>query len=361
MNITRLIVLLTLLCLGFPPFASAQAGANAEGFLDGLKTWKKIAAHKCTDANCKDFSTEECMSGAVSFTFLKGYIVAFRVAQIAAGRGALKLPDESIEPETLVDPLIAFLEKNDRARLSDPWLALFLFLKDRYPLYQYPESTTWQFLKELHIDTSGWRLEQEEKNALFWKDRDGDEVALLIDATIGKFPAAFDLITLRDTYRKKAKNENGGIVEAGSFKIANVTGIRVLCKYPQTPPLSPTGWTYKSQLIIPMQESALVLQVTCPEVGTTGIREAVAMMIESAKGGGGKNLEQISAAFYKDPYDAKYDKDARFALSDDPKYDNDLADHPLSRCRRKTNALLASLIVGENIRKEAFYKESPSK
>jgi len=55
MNITRLIVSLTLLCLGFSPFASAQAGANAEGFLDGLKTWKKIAAHKCTDANCKDF------------------------------------------------------------------------------------------------------------------------------------------------------------------------------------------------------------------------------------------------------------------------------------------------------------------
>lgn len=361
MNIIRLTVLLTLLCLGSSLFASAQDASNAEGLLHGLKTWKKIAEHKCTDTNCKDFSWEESAVGAVSFSYIKGYIMAFRVAQIATGREAIRIPDEGIEAETLIDPLIAFLDKNEKARSSDPYLALFLFIKDRYPLYQYPESVAWQFLKELRLDDSSWRLEQEEKNALSWKDRSGDEITLRVDTSIDDFPLPFDLIKLQDAFRAKAKNEKGGIVEVDSFKIANVTGIRVICKYRQTPPLSPTGWTYKSQLIIPMQKSALILQVVCPEVGTTGIRESVVMMIESVKGGSGKNLEEISNAFYKDPYDPRHDKEARFALSDDPKYDNDLADHPLSRCRRKTNALLASLTVGESIRKEALYNTSPPK
>ena len=323
--------------------------------------WKKIAEHKCTDANCKDFSWEENASGVVSFSFLKGYIIAFRVAQVAAGREAIRLPDEGIDPETLLDPLITFLDKNDKARASDPWLALFLFLKDRYPLYKYSESIAWQFLKELRIDDSGWRLEQEDESVLSWKDRGGDEITLRVDASIDDFPVPFDLAKLRDVFRAKAKNEKGGIVEVESFKIADVTGIRVLCKYPQTPPLSPTGWTYKSQLIIPMQKSALILQVTSPEIGTTGIREALVMMIESAKGGLGKNPEQGGVTFHKDPYDSKYDKDARFFLSDDSKYDNSLADHPLSRCRRKTNALMALLTVGENIQREAVYKTSLSK
>ena len=107
-----------------------------EELLAGAKMWAKIMAHKCADGDCKHFSIQECTRGVAAFDYLKGYVYGFRVAQAATEREVFDFPKEGLDCQTLIDPLIEFLEKDGEAQSKHASIALFLFLKSRIPAKQ---------------------------------------------------------------------------------------------------------------------------------------------------------------------------------------------------------------------------------
>ncbi len=132
----KTIILSLFLLFGGITIASAvpdQYPSTGDEMLAGAKMWSKIMAHKCTDGDCKHFSIQDCTRGVAAFDYLKGYVYGFRIAQAATVREALVFPKEGLDCQTLIEPLIDFLEKNPEARAKHISIGLFIFLKSRFP------------------------------------------------------------------------------------------------------------------------------------------------------------------------------------------------------------------------------------
>jgi hypothetical protein len=92
------------------------------------------------------------------------------------------------------------------------------------------------------------------------------------------------------------------------------------------------------------------------------MREAAVMLIEMPTPQYEPDLEQgphplfpnaIPAGriqgWFKDPYDASFDKQALRTLADDQKYDCKFPDHPLSRARRKIDSVIGSIRFDQDV------------
>lgn len=216
---------------------------------------------------------------------------------------------------------------------------------------------------ELHLDDSKWHLLKESPNSISWVD-EKTELAITLNYMPGlnvTFPPPTDLNRLRAGYRQEALSYRGGLVEAEPKWIGGIYGNLVTMKFPrgifQNPPDSRPGFNYQINALIPTTEGRYVLQVAGLETGTTGIREAIGIIIYM-KRSGISDLAAAAESFRRDPYDHAFDKEALFNVCDEREYDSALPDHPLSRCRAEMDRLLGSLVISDRIRGIAQFKDA---
>jgi hypothetical protein len=118
-------------CLGHSK-AETYPSTTAE-LTTGLKYWVRVMGHKCSDKNCAHFTVADTTQSMVSFGYFKGYIEGFRVSQVATDRKVIWFPEDGVNADVLVRPFIEFLEKEAQPQDQLLPVAVYNFLKKRYP------------------------------------------------------------------------------------------------------------------------------------------------------------------------------------------------------------------------------------
>jgi|GEM_PF-2660181 len=181
-----------------------------------------------------------------------------------------------------------------------------------------------------------------------WTHRDGywqctDGSALSVEF----FPQPLDTSPpLLETYcldlRLNAAREGGGLVECEKSEL----GLTAITKRPRGE--GAPGFSYEGNILIPVQTGFLDIHVTHHEEDVTGVRESFVIEIEKPARDGDGNLigwqadpygyRPANAPFFNDLFGHKVhpltQPLALFARSDDPKYDKEFADHPLTHVRK---------------------------
>lgn len=170
----------------------------------------------------------------------------------------------------------------------------------------------------ISFDTSG--LQQLDTSA--WRDpATGDIVQLSYFDLVPDLPAPLtDLATLR---RRLAEihAESGCLIEAFIVGVDSQPALLRLQK--MWLPDQPTGLVFAASLTVPKANCSAVLQILCPETGTTGIREAV-LALEI----GFDNM------YPPHPYAPGLQGALPYNAADDHRWNDRFPEHPLSRVRR---------------------------
>ena len=122
-------------------------------------------------------------------------------------------------------------------------------------------------------------------------------------------PSLKSLDTCRKFYQTALEPQNGSLISLDICLTAGVKSLKSLVKIPQ----SPSGFLYIASLTIPFATCSFVCKVEAIEWPTTGIREAVIANQLLAKG---TPMSEFAVQF------------------DDPAYDAQFPDHPLSQSRK---------------------------
>lgn len=173
-------------------------------------------------------------------------------------------------------------------------------------------------IDSLSFDTSGWKYHGErQSNAMrLWEASDGDAVILHFFGMPPDIPAVRTLDELSSFYAEGLKPAGGKVVECGLASVAGCHAIRLLLKVPQ----KPSGMMYQGVFTVPFRDFSYVIRIQCPELGTTGLREAI-LFEQRLKAGEQPNVGGSGPPF------AGWNPDA-------PEYDDRFPKHPVSRLRR---------------------------
>jgi hypothetical protein len=146
-----------------------------------------------------------------------------------------------------------------------------------------------------------------------------------------------DLYGIRQVYKKYANSDGCGLIEADVITAAGLKVIRVIEKQKQ----EPHGMAYKGSLTIPLANAYFVLRAWCFEVGTTGVRDSL-LAADFMSQGTFDPTKADWGGWWIDPLGLG-PQPVRRNLAEDPKYDAQFPDHPLSRVRNYLSAIENSL------------------
>ncbi|MCG6989799.1 MAG: hypothetical protein LJF06_16690 [Gemmatimonadetes bacterium] len=142
-----------------------------------------------------------------------------------------------------------------------------------------------------------------------------------------------DITTIRQFCRQQL-GEGGAIVEVEAVTLGRCSALSTILKMSQ----EPAGMTYVAALTIPFAECSFVAKVVCPEIGVTGMRDAVvAEMLDAWE----------MQDWFADPYLPDYRNPVLRNRSDDTEWDATFPDHPLSRARRHLKEMAAMTLSSE--------------
>jgi len=209
---------------------------------------------------------------------------------------------------------------------------------------------------DLGIDDSGWKVAKETDTEIRWTTASQEAVVLT------KHPGASEIVdpnnqkALQDAFRDEATHLKGGLVEVKIFTAGGVVCGLVTMKF-RVSDFNPKadGFAYQMNAIIPTATGDYVLQVAAAETGTTGVREATVTIIDMEQRKI-SDIKEEAAHFYRDPYEAKYDTGALYAISDDRKWDKSFPNHPLTRVRQEMDLIVKSWKISDLIKSEALFK-----
>ncbi|WP_325097776.1 hypothetical protein [Nocardia gipuzkoensis] len=155
-----------------------------------------------------------------------------------------------------------------------------------------------------------------------WRDpRTGDMVNVSYFDIVPDLPAPLeDLPSLRRRLAERSA-ENGCLIEAFVVWLDAQPALLRMEKLPL--PNQPQGLVFAASVIVPKSRSSAVLQILCPETGTTGLREAML----AAKIG-------FDNMYPPHPYAPEVQGRLPYNAADDIRWDAEFPDHPLSRARR---------------------------
>ncbi|MCC3331056.1 hypothetical protein [Nocardia abscessus] len=155
-----------------------------------------------------------------------------------------------------------------------------------------------------------------------WRDpRTGDMVNVSYFDIVPDLPAPLeDLATLRRRLAERSA-ENGCLIEAFVVWLDAQPALLRMEKLPL--PNQPQGLVFAASVIVPKSRSSAVLQILCPETGTTGLREA---MLATKIG--------FDNMYPPHPYAPEVQGRLPYNAADDIRWDAEIPDHPLSRARR---------------------------
>jgi hypothetical protein len=208
-------------------------------------------------------------------------------------------------------------------------------------------------LDSVTFDAKGLVLEGEEGNLRQWRTAGGDFVTLNYFLGVPNLGGPLsDLAKVRAGYRTTAVRAGGAIVEVEPRVIAGCAALRTILKIPQRP----TGMIYIGALTLPFRDFSYVVKTQCAEVGTTGMRDATVFAIMMAKGEISFDQDGAPSNWMRDPYDAAVSSPFMRNPSEDPDYDGDFPDHPLSLVRALLRHLEQTLQVAPEVKSEAKFE-----
>ena len=149
-----------------------------------------------------------------------------------------------------------------------------------------------------------------------------------------------DMDALRGYYRHMMADRNGAIVSVDCVDVAGLPALRAVFKVKQ----DPHGMTYIGSYTFPFDTFSYVIRIICPEIGTTGLRDA--MVADKC----GWTVDGPDPQFQQDPYDPNFKASVLRNKSDDEEWDELFPEHPLSRIRAALKSIAASCRVGDELR-----------
>ncbi|XVV07192.1 hypothetical protein ACQPW3_18120 [Actinosynnema sp. CA-248983] len=167
------------------------------------------------------------------------------------------------------------------------------------------------------FDTTGF---QQHDQSTWFHPATGDQVSLTYFDLVPDLPAPLeDLARLRHDLAVTT-GEVGCLIEAHVVPLGGVPAVFQVVKVPL--PNQPTGQAFIASLTVPRATCSAVLKLQAAERGMTGAREAVLM----ARVGFDRWVQPH-------PYAPQLKGRLPFHVGDDPRWDAEFADHPLTRVR----------------------------
>ena len=209
----------------------------------------------------------------------------------------------------------------------------------------------------LGLDDHNWKVSKETDSEITWTTPGKEAVTLTINQPPSEMIEPNDQKGLQAVFRDEARFYKGGLVEVQTFDSGGVKCGLVTMKFQMKTfdPKAGDGVAYQMNAIIPLKHTSYVLQVAAAETGVTGVREATVTVIDMKQ----RNIPDITTEakdFRRDPYDARFNPDALYTISDDRKWDKSFPDHPLSRIRQLMNELIKTWKLNDQIKGDAMFK-----
>lgn len=202
------------------------------------------------------------------------------------------------------------------------------------------------------FDTSDISFNAENNDVRQWIWADQDLLTLFyhpippdINTPIG------NIDRIRQFYRKIAADNSVAYGKIDIITVDNCPAILTIAKRPQ----DPSGMMYIGSITIPFRDFSYVVNITCPEHGTTGIRDAV-VAAQYMESGGIRTKEDGGTdwgGWMQDPYEPTFQGQLMWNKSEDEQHDEHFPDHPLSRLRRKLPLLEKSIALADSVKQSA--------
>ncbi|MBF6330008.1 hypothetical protein [Nocardia transvalensis] len=168
------------------------------------------------------------------------------------------------------------------------------------------------------FDTSGFQQVREDA----WQHPDtGDMLTSSYYDLVPDLPAPLDELTTLRRRLTESRAETGGLIEAHVVGFGGLPALLRLEKYPL--PNQSAGLVFAASFVVPRTQCSAALTLLCPEAGPTGVREAI---LADRIG-----LEHM---YPPHPYAPEVTAALPYSAADDPRWDAEFPDHPLSRARR---------------------------
>jgi len=198
-----------------------------------------------------------------------------------------------------------------------------------------------------------WTLAASKPNQLIYRDKDLDQIEFMLQPVSPEAVDPRKLNESRDAIRASYSEHGEALVEAVPVTIGGTAAQWLVTKQKQ----DNLGYTYHARVIIHTSKNMITLHIKCQHRGTTGTREAIANFVRITKAQEAGKPSEDAYVKRRDPYDSKYDKDALYMDSDDREWDAPMPDHPLSRARRKMQAIVDALKIPEEVKQTALFTE----
>lgn len=178
------------------------------------------------------------------------------------------------------------------------------------------------------FSTDGWVIKETGDLERIWINKSRDVLALRFfqDATPAD-PRLSRIDKVRDQFRVLAASGGGALIQADPLVVDRVRILRTIMKFPQ----QPHGMGYGGLLTIPLMRGCFGINVRCPELGVTGVRDATVW--QQFRPPRESDADDPFAGWCEDPYDPSYRGTLLRNRADDEKWDSIFPDHPLSRVR----------------------------
>jgi hypothetical protein len=221
-----------------------------------------------------------------------------------------------------------------------------------------PSGSSWRtrsgfFAIPIAFDETDFERQGERDGAFVWFTPKGDGLGLYHYAVPPDIEADLRSVdSLRTAYRRNALKVGVGVVEIETCVVDSCTAVRTLFKVAQ----QPTGRSYVGALTFPFQHFSYVFKVQCPELGITGVRDAVvcAKLIST----GEIKIDSTSGevlGWLDDPYDPNETGALTRNRSERREYDSQFPDHPLSRARWVLDHLQQTAAVEDAVRRQPVF------
>jgi hypothetical protein len=184
---------------------------------------------------------------------------------------------------------------------------------------------------QVSLSMPGWEEEAPTGKMRVWRDPHGAVLSLAsVESRSWLDEVVESESSVREWARDLATSREAGVIEATAIPYAAGKAMHLIYKRLEMP-----QYIYTGMLIVPAAEDSLVWTMVAGECGTTGVREAI--VTSQLFTTGELKPEDYERTWSKDPYEASFsgvDRSVLRSISDDPSYDSEFPDHPLSRVRR---------------------------
>ena len=210
-------------------------------------------------------------------------------------------------------------------------------------------------LDHVTFAANGWTELWHDPTTRGWNNTSGDGLGLYFFNLPPDIPVALDDIDgLRRFYRHQLAASGGGLVELVVLEIDTLPVVKLIAKAPQ----APSSMSYLGSLSIPRRDFSYVIKFQCPELGLTGLREAVVMEQELARQHITIDEAGQVQGWAADPYDPSYSGGLLRNRAEAEEYDETFPDHPLSRVRHHLSIVVPTIRLSERIKRAATFGEA---